>query len=97
MFKKNPDERIAARELLKHRFVRNSKKTSMLVELIERHKHWIEVEGNNKNESEDDEATDKKPHGENSSNNIQWEFDDTIKGVPAGLSAGNDKKKKKKC
>lgn len=36
----NPDSRLSAKELLKHRFIKSAKKSSYLVDLIERHQIW---------------------------------------------------------
>ncbi|KAF9515065.1 hypothetical protein BS47DRAFT_1372167 [Hydnum rufescens UP504] len=49
---RDPRERPTARELLKHKFIRMSKKTSYLTELIERHERW-KAEGGGKQEEED--------------------------------------------
>jgi len=45
-------QRPAARELLKHKFVRMAKKTSYLSELIERHERW-KAEGGDRTEEEE--------------------------------------------
>lgn len=45
-------QRPAARELLKHKFVRMAKKTNYLTELIERHERW-KAEGGERLEEED--------------------------------------------
>ncbi|KAI0237674.1 hypothetical protein L0F63_007302, partial [Massospora cicadina] len=36
----NPESRLSAKELLKHRFIKSAKKASYLVDLIERHQIW---------------------------------------------------------
>lgn len=48
-------QRPSARDLLKHRFVRNAKKTSYLTELIERHERWRESEGGGRLEDEEND------------------------------------------
>ena len=37
---KDPEDRPSAKELMRHRFIRNAKKTSCLVELIDKFKRW---------------------------------------------------------
>ncbi|KAI6660143.1 Serine/threonine-protein kinase 24 [Oopsacas minuta] len=37
---KDPEDRPSAKELMRHRFIRNARKTSCLVELIEKYKRW---------------------------------------------------------
>ncbi|KAF8588354.1 Pkinase-domain-containing protein [Ramaria rubella] len=49
---RDPKERPAARELLKHKFVRMAKKTNYLTELIERHERW-RAEGGARQEEEE--------------------------------------------
>jgi len=71
---KDPEERPTAKELLKHRFIRAAKKTSMLVELIERRQRWLQVVGEPDSE---DESEEPDPNDENGDNE-QWIFD-TIK------------------
>lgn len=73
---KDPDERPTAKELLKHKFIKGAKKTSMLVDLIERRQRWLQVVGNQSSDDEDneeDKEKDKKPEDDDS-----WIFD-TIK------------------
>eukprot|EP00126_Sphaerothecum_destruens_P007491 Sdes_comp19874_c0_seq1m12168 len=41
---KDADDRPSAKELLKHKFIRNSKKTNCLVELIDRSRLWKDAE-----------------------------------------------------
>jgi len=71
---KDPEERPTAKELLKHRFIKTAKKTSMLVELIERRQRWLQVVGeqDSEDESENDGNDDEKEDAD------QWIFD-TIK------------------
>jgi len=86
--KKNPDDRPPAKELLKNRFVRTSKKTNSLVELIDRRKNWIDVVGGHVSSDEDDnEGGDNKKGADGAP---KWVWDETIKGVPAGLPAGEE-------
>jgi serine/threonine protein kinase len=63
---KDPNNRPTAKELLKHRFIRNAKKTTFLTELIERHERWLAEGGyqidsdesdNSENCAEDREET----------------------------------------
>jgi serine/threonine-protein kinase 24/25/MST4 len=62
---KDPENRPNARELLKHRFIKNtSKKTSCLVDLIERFKRWKTAGG----EGEDDDLDDNVVHLDTSGN-----------------------------
>jgi serine/threonine-protein kinase 24/25/MST4 len=52
---KDPEERPTAKELLKHRFVKTSKKTNTLIELIERRQKWLQIVGN---QDSDEESTE---------------------------------------
>lgn len=47
-------QRMSAKELLRHRFIKTAKKTAILTELIEKHTRWKE-EGGNENDSSDDD------------------------------------------
>ncbi|KAL8294552.1 hypothetical protein RB597_007803 [Gaeumannomyces tritici] len=56
---RDPRDRPAARELLRHPFVRHAKKTSYLTELIERHSRWCATHkngGRDDDDNDDDEA-----------------------------------------
>jgi len=78
--KKDPEERLTAKELLKHKFFKNRGKTSCLVELIERRKKYLENENNSSGDNDEEAQTkNAKPSGP------QWQWDDTIKKAPEGL------------
>jgi len=79
--KKDPEERFTAKELLKQKFFKNRGKTSCLVELIERRKKFLENESSSVGEGDDDT----KPSSQKQSG-PKWEWDDTIKQVPEGLT-----------
>jgi serine/threonine-protein kinase 24/25/MST4 len=38
---KDPDQRLPAKELLKHRFIKGAKKSSYLTELLDRKERWL--------------------------------------------------------
>jgi len=78
--KKVPEERQPAKELLKNRLFKNAKKTSCLVELIDKHKRWKEAQhraGADKSSSDEELKPEKTPEG-----GPIWKFNDTVKGVP---------------
>lgn len=84
--KKNPDERPPAKELLKQRFVKTTRKPNVLVELIERRKRWLDVVGHVSSEEDEDKGAEK-----NSQSNLPaWQWDDTIKGNPLEDKAVSD-------
>jgi len=69
--KKDPDERPTAQELLKHKFIKGSKKTETLVELVERNRKWLkQIGGGSHSGTEDEEKED------TTSNAPQWEFEE---------------------
>jgi serine/threonine-protein kinase 24/25/MST4 len=85
--KKVPEERQPAKELLKHRLFKNTKKTtSTLVELIDRQRKWSETHaaGRDKSSSEEEHKLEKTSDGP------KWKFDDTIKGTPDLTSVPED-------
>jgi len=71
---KDPEERPTAKDLLKHKFIKGAKKTSQLVDLIERRQRWLQVVGHQ--ESDDDSDKDDKDKGNDEDDS--WIFD-TIK------------------
>ena len=52
---KDQNQRPTAKDLLKHRFIRGAKKTSHLIELIERYEHWKTKMGEQFSEEEGSE------------------------------------------
>ncbi|KAG0358191.1 putative protein serine/threonine kinase [Podila minutissima] len=54
---RDPALRPSAKDLQKHRFIRQAKKSSYLTELIEFHERWLTDGGNRESESSDEEAT----------------------------------------
>lgn len=75
---KDPTERMSAKELLRHRFIKTAKKTAILTELIEKHTRWKE-EGGNENDSSDDDDSEGTTRSQN--DQPAWIFD-TIKTSP---------------
>lgn len=72
---KDPEERPTAKDLLKHRFIKAAKKTSQLVDLIERRQRWLQVVGPQDSDDDTDGDAENEP-GEDP----EWDFD-TIKGA----------------
>ncbi|RUS21847.1 hypothetical protein BC937DRAFT_91307 [Endogone sp. FLAS-F59071] len=53
---RDPAQRPTAKDLLRHRFIRGSKKVSYLTELIEKHERWLTEGGAHESESSDDDS-----------------------------------------
>ncbi|KAI8068143.1 kinase-like domain-containing protein [Gilbertella persicaria] len=51
----NPANRPSAKELLKHKFIKGSKKVAYLTELIEGHERWININGREDESSEEEQ------------------------------------------
>jgi serine/threonine-protein kinase 24/25/MST4 len=73
---KEPGERPTTKELLKHKLITKAKKTSMLQDLIETYRKWVDGGGH---DSSSDDESDKEP--EEQLGDPGWEFG-TIKGAP---------------
>jgi len=75
---------------LKHRFLKTTRKTSALVELIERKKRYDAVHAQ-------DDSTEEEPGGKDQvASGPSWEWDETVKGAPTQAqlaAAGVDPKK----
>ncbi|CAO3651623.1 unnamed protein product [Mucor hiemalis] len=70
----SPANRPSAKDLLKHKFIKSSKKVAYLTELIEGHERWININGRDNDSS--DEETNIEAEDEDS-----WDFG-TIKQAP---------------
>jgi serine/threonine-protein kinase 24/25/MST4 len=81
--KKAPEERIPAKELVKHRFIRTSRKPNALVELMDRKKKWSDGAPIEKDDDDDKRHNDDADQG----NLPNWEWDDTVKGDPREKAA----------
>jgi len=55
---KEPDQRPAAKDLLKHKFIKAAKKTTNLIDLIDRRKRWLAIVGEQGSDSEKEEGKD---------------------------------------
>ncbi|KAM9282689.1 LOW QUALITY PROTEIN: serine/threonine-protein kinase 24 [Cariama cristata] len=74
---KDPGFRPTAKELLKHKFIlRNSKKTSYLTDLIDRHKRWKSEQSHDDSSSDD---SDTEPDGQASGGSDLGEWIFTIR------------------
>ncbi|KAN0042232.1 hypothetical protein ACTFIV_004791 [Dictyostelium citrinum] len=67
---KDPNQRPTAKDLLKHKFIKAAKKTSSLTDLIERRQKWLQLNGNNADDENDDIDRDTKANDEDDG----WEF-----------------------
>jgi len=80
---KDPNERPTAKDLLKHRFIKAAKKTSFLMELIERKQRWQQVSGNNTTDNDEIDADDDDKREDEDEKG--WDFPETIKLKPKDI------------
>ncbi|CAG8487430.1 2391_t:CDS:2 [Diversispora eburnea] len=76
--------RPTAKDLLKHKFIRNAKKTSYLTELIEEHERWLAEGGGQQDSDESDNSEIRAEDGEDTAIKTKKTNDsgyDTIKRV----------------
>ncbi len=53
---KDPDKRPSAKDLLKHKWIKNAKKSNSLIDLIHEHEQWLKLEVQNDNSSLSDDS-----------------------------------------
>ncbi|KNC74902.1 STE/STE20/YSK protein kinase, partial [Sphaeroforma arctica JP610] len=71
--KKDPEERPSAKDLLRHRFIKNAARTNILIELVERF-HFYEA--NNQNSDEEDNVSQDSHHDRgNDATVTSWSYD----------------------
>jgi len=78
---KEPGDRPTAKELLKHRFIRAAKKTSLLTELVERRNRYLNVIGPGHHSDEDSDDEKHKDKDSSGNDGPGWNFADTIKPI----------------
>ncbi|KAN0040308.1 hypothetical protein ACTA71_012198 [Dictyostelium dimigraforme] len=78
---KDPNQRPTAKDLLKHKFIKAAKKTSSLTDLIERRQKWLQLNGNNADDENDDIDRDTKANDEDDG----WEFPTIKQKSPAAV------------
>jgi len=76
---KDPENRPTTKELLKNKFITKAKKTSFLVDLIDKYRRWVDNGGVDSSSDDDsDKGVDAPLEDPN------WEFG-TVKGAPSAL------------
>lgn len=76
---KDPSHRPTARDLLRHAFIRYAKKTSYLVELIDRFKNWKSLHGSDSDWLQNDDDEDDQDDDAGNTVKIDWVWGDTVK------------------
>ncbi|CAO3597193.1 unnamed protein product [Absidia cylindrospora] len=77
---KDATQRPTAKELLKHKFIKTSKKVAYLTELIERHHQWKDQGHGQGNDSSDDDGTGDLDDGDG------WDFGTVKQSAPPSRS-----------
>lgn len=73
--KKSPEQRLSCKELLKHRFVKTTKKTSNLIELIERYQKWKGGFGDSdRSDSLNNDTINTNPNSLDTMQSVRWDF-----------------------
>lgn len=80
---KDPANRPTTKDLLKHKFIQKAKKTSHLIDLIERYRKWKENGGTDSGSSDSESDSDKE---EEEAGDSDWVFG-TVKGAPSSMDA----------
>eukprot|EP00123_Amoebidium_parasiticum_P015701 comp23106_c0_seq1/m.37174 comp23106_c0_seq1/g.37174 ORF comp23106_c0_seq1/g.37174 comp23106_c0_seq1/m.37174 type:complete len:568 (-) comp23106_c0_seq1:711-2414(-) len=91
--RKTPEERLPARELLKHKFIKGAKKNTILIELIERYNNYKQQHQNSDQEESEEEDEDEEGFDfDDDEEGGKWNYD-TVKvsktkatGTPAGAA-----------
>lgn len=76
----DPEKRWSAKDLLKHRFIKSAKKTSYLVDLIERHQVWCARHSVSDSDDDSDQEQDQDPITDTA-----WNFETVKRVIPDTL------------
>lgn len=97
---RDPLKRPTATQLLKHPFIRKAKKTSLLVELIERHKLWKMQQADDGSRLQHDDDSFDDDQEDSVAQEDAWDFGTvrpvaaanagTVRGMPQSISSGFD-------
>ncbi|MBW0526024.1 hypothetical protein O181_065739 [Austropuccinia psidii MF-1] len=95
--KRDPNARPTAKELLKHKFIKNSKKPSYLTELIERLERW-KLEGGHQNKilgHHNDRDDQRHANNDQNGQNDMWDFGTIKKGTTRRVLPNNQASSRK--
>lgn len=85
---RDPENRPPAKELLKHKFIKNAKKTSCLAEVVEQYRQW-EAEGGHGSSSDEDDDDNEV----NDNETPAWVFETVTKIEQVGVSVKDNNEK----